>query len=236
MPPDDLKALREADNLGIADHLEAEGIGYTFLHPKANAMLLREEIGRFSQRYEKLHSAQQRGTVSDYLREIGNDRNTTTSPDIASLAAMLRAGKLPQALAKNSSLGRTSEQVARLLRNHAPPSLPANSLTAKEFLEIQAISKKYNTVIDVVGSRAEGEGRNIYTNFPVDKKEKDGEPPTRSDIDFRIDAAHPQIDDIIEDLKKIGNGAGTAGRDWSTNPATPRGRATKPPFIRFFPD
>jgi hypothetical protein len=60
-----------------------------------------------------------------------------------------------------------------------------------------------------------------------------GGPPTRSDIDFRIDAAHPKASELIKDLQGVGNGAGTAGPDWTTNPMTPGGRPTVPPLIRF---
>ena len=114
----------------------------------------------------------------------------------------------------------------------APKTIPANSLTASEVAEIQALAKKYNTTIDVVGSRAAGEGNNIGTNLPVGKQIKGG-PPMRSDIDFRIDAAHPQAEALIQELQKVGNGAGSAGLDWTTNPLTPGGRPTEPPFIRF---
>jgi hypothetical protein len=34
----------------------------------------------------------------------------------------------------------------------------------------------------------------------------------------------------------VGNGAGSAGRQWSTNPAMPGGRPTELPFIRFTPE
>jgi hypothetical protein len=113
-------------------------------------------------------------------------------------------------------------------------TLPSNSITASEAAEIQAIANKYNTTIDVVGSRAAGNGRNIDTNLPVGKQIRGG-PPTRSDIDFRIDAAHPKAADIIRDLQGVGNGAGTAGSKWTTNPTTPGGRPTEPPLIRFNP-
>jgi hypothetical protein len=113
-------------------------------------------------------------------------------------------------------------------------TLPSNSITVREAAEIQAIANKYNTTIDVVGSRAAGQGRNIGTDLPVGKEIRGG-PPTRSDIDFRIDTAHPQAADLIKDLQGVGNGAGTAGPNWSTNPTTPRGRPTEPPLIRFNP-
>jgi hypothetical protein len=118
----------------------------------------------------------------------------------------------------------------------APGTLPANSLTAGEVAEIQAIAKKYNTTIDVVGSRGAGEGRMIDTNLPVGKDPPGAPRTSRSDIAFRIDAAHPQVEALIKDLQKVGNGAGTAGTKWSTNPATPGGRPTEPPFIRFVPE
>ena len=100
------------------------------------------------------------------------------------------------------------------------------TLTAAERAEIQALADKYNTVIDVVGSRAAGTGRNVETTLPVGKGES-----FRSDIDFRIDATHPQVGNVIKDLKEVGNGAGSASTKYSTTT-----RPTKPPFIRFGPN
>ena len=99
------------------------------------------------------------------------------------------------------------------------------TLTAAEAAEIQAIADRYGTTIDVVGSRAEGLGRNIETDFPVGKGWW-----TRSDIDFRIDASDPQVKDLIDDLNGVGNGAGSAGTQWSTKDYN-----TYPPYIRFSP-
>jgi hypothetical protein len=99
------------------------------------------------------------------------------------------------------------------------------TLTESERAEIQAIADKYNTQIDVVGSRAAGEGRNIDTDLPVGEGEG-----TRSDIDFRIDGGHPAVNDLIEELKAVGNGAGSASLKYIYN-----FRPTKEPFIRFTP-
>jgi len=63
------------------------------------------------------------------------------------------------------------------------------ALTEGERAEIQRIANRYNTIIDVVGSRAAGTARNIDTDFPVGKGVG-----SRSDIDFRIDASHPMLD------------------------------------------
>ena len=51
------------------------------------------------------------------------------------------------------------------------PAAPAatGTLTAAEEAEIQAIANRYNTTIDVVGSRAAGQGRNIASDLPVGK-------------------------------------------------------------------
>jgi RHS repeat-associated protein len=100
------------------------------------------------------------------------------------------------------------------------------TLTVAERAEIQAIASRYNTTIDVVGSRAAGAGRNIETSLPAGKGVN-----MRSDIDFRIDASHPQVNDLIKDLKGVGNGAGSASTRYSTTT-----RATTPPFIRFGPN
>ena len=70
------------------------------------------------------------------------------------------------------------------------------------------------TVIDVVGGRAAGRPRNICANFPVGKGSG-----TRSDIDFRIGA-------LIEELNKVGGGAGNASLKRGTNH-----RLTSPPVM-----
>ena len=63
------------------------------------------------------------------------------------------------------------------------------TLTKSEVAEIQAIADRYNTPIDVVGSRASGLGRNINDpSLPVGKG-----PGTRSDIDFRFDTLNPAV-------------------------------------------
>jgi hypothetical protein len=111
------------------------------------------------------------------------------------------------------------------------PPIPApvrapGTLTAAEAAEIQAIAKKYNTTIDVVGSRAAGEGRGLGTNLPVGKGKG-----TRSDIDLRIDTSHPDAAKIIEECNKVGNGAGNASMKHGTDH-----RPTYPPFIRITPE
>ena len=111
----------------------------------------------------------------------------------------------------------------------APVRAPG-TLTAAEAAEIQAIAKKYNTTIDVVGSRAAGNGRNIDTTFPVGK-DVPGGPPTRSDIDFRIDTKHPQVEQLISELQQVGGGAGRASLKHGTDH-----RPTYPPFIRIRPE
>jgi RHS repeat-associated protein len=111
----------------------------------------------------------------------------------------------------------------------APVKCLGSTLTAAERAEIQSIAHEFNTTIDVVGSRAKGRGRNINSMFPPGKH-IDGGPPTKSDIDFRIDADHDRVDELIDRLNNVGNGAGSAGKQWSFQ-AYP----TEPPFIRFFP-
>ncbi|MGL4514967.1 MAG: RHS repeat-associated core domain-containing protein [Lacipirellulaceae bacterium] len=99
----------------------------------------------------------------------------------------------------------------------------AGTLTASEAAEVQVLAKQYNTTIDVVGSRATGQGRNINTTLPVGKG-----PGTKSDIDFRIDTKHPQVDQLISDLQQVGGGAGRASLKHGTDH-----RATYPPYMRF---
>jgi RHS repeat-associated protein len=82
----------------------------------------------------------------------------------------------------------------------------AGTLTSAERAEIQAIADRFGAQIDVVGSRAAGQGRNIENlDFPVGKG-----PNTRSDIDFIVNGQ-----DIInsrgalnDQLNRVGNGAG----------------------------
>ena len=120
---------------------------------------------------------------------------------------------------------RRPSRLGRLTELAAPGT--TGTLTAAEEAEIQAIANKYDTTIDVVGSRAAGEGRNIGTDFPVGKTPAE---TTRSDIDFRIDTSHPQVDQLISELEQVGDGAGSAGTKWGTNQ-----RFSYPPFIRFSP-
>jgi hypothetical protein len=128
------------------------------------------------------------------------------SDNIASLGAMGVTGAIDMA------------RVGRITR-------PAGTLTPAERAEIQAIADKYDTTIDIVGSRAAGNGRNINSNFPKGKGAG-----TRSDIDFRIDTKHPQVDSLIEELKRVGNGVGSADKKYGTDQ-----RQTYPPFIRINP-
>ena len=78
--------------------------------------------------------------------------------------------------------------------------------------------------IDVIGSRAAGNGRNIATDLPVRKGSG-----TRSDIDVRIDG---QVDidtrgGLSSDVGNVGNGAGTV--------ASSTGLPSSPPVIKFRP-
>jgi hypothetical protein len=97
------------------------------------------------------------------------------------------------------------------------------TLTANEMAEVQSIADRFNVTIDVVGSRAAGRGRNVETNLPKGKGRF-----TRSDIDFRFDTRDSRAGEIIEALKGVGNGAGSAGMKWGPEP-------TYPPCIRFVP-
>ena len=80
------------------------------------------------------------------------------------------------------------------------------TLTQKEMEELQKIADEFNTQIDVIGSRAAGEGNNINTNLPIGKGKK-----YRSDIDVRING-QVEIDTqggLSNAIGKIGNGAGS---------------------------
>jgi hypothetical protein len=128
--------------------------------------------------------------------------------------------------AKLARLGEEAAKAAKGAEDLIKAGEAAEGLTGAEREAIQAISNKYGTTIDVVGSRAAGTGRNIESSLPVGKGAN-----FRSDIDFRIDASHPQVDDLISELKGVGNGAGSASTRYSTTT-----RATTAPFIRFTPN
>lgn len=124
---------------------------------------------------------------------------------------------------------RRRRRPARSTRQARPgTALPAGTLTPQEVAEVEAIAKKYGTTIDVVGSRAAGRGRNIDTDLRVGK-DRPGD-PSRSDIDFRIDTKHPDVEQIMAELRRVGRGAGNASRRHGTDH-----RPTQEPFIRISP-
>ncbi len=100
------------------------------------------------------------------------------------------------------------------------------SLTPEEEEAIQEIADKYDTPIDIVGSRGSGKGRNINTDLPPGKGEG-----TKSDIDIKID---PEVDiktggRLSNDLKNIGNHVNVGPRNpYDSNDPYP-------PFVRINP-
>jgi len=105
------------------------------------------------------------------------------------------------------------------------------TLTPDEWAELQRIADAYNTAIDVVGSRAAGRGRNIYTNLPVGKDPPGTPGATRSDIDLRVDG-QAVIDSqgrLADELIEISGGAGNI-HDSSLGVYP-----SYPPFIAFRP-
>ena len=103
------------------------------------------------------------------------------------------------------------------------------ALTESETAEIRAISDRFNGIINVVGGRASGTGRNMDDPTIRVGKVKPGD-PSRSDIDFKFDYTHPQSAEISAEFNKVGNGAASAGPKWSTH-----SKPTFPPYIRFHP-
>jgi hypothetical protein len=81
------------------------------------------------------------------------------------------------------------------------------TFTKQEHKELQDIANKYDTELEVYGSRARNQGRNINRqDLPVGKGQG-----TRSDIDVRIDG---DIDiatkgRLSDDVSSVGNGAGS---------------------------
>lgn len=101
------------------------------------------------------------------------------------------------------------------------------TLTQAERRALQNVADEFQTEIDVVGSRAAGQGRNIHTNLPVGKVPRNA---TRSDIDIRYDG-QLEIDTgggLTNALKNIGVEDLIDAR-----PRLPGG--TEPPFIRIGP-
>jgi hypothetical protein len=104
------------------------------------------------------------------------------------------------------------------------------TLTNGEAAEIQGLANKYNSQIDVIGSRAFGKGRKIRSNLPVGK-DPPGQPgTTRSDIDFRYDG---QVEinhrgGFTDELREVGKGAGAPS--FSSGPGNSRA-----PVIEFRP-
>lgn len=99
-------------------------------------------------------------------------------------------------------------------------------LTYNEVQELQRISNKYRTVFYVIGSRANGSGRNIdKQNLKVGKGIG-----TRSDIDIRIDG---QMDintggRLSHEISNVSNGSG--------NPRPLIGNEPSYPAIIFKPE
>jgi hypothetical protein len=112
-----------------------------------------------------------------------------------------------------------------------PPGLGEGELTQSELSELQRIANKYNTDIDVVGSRGRGEGRNIGTDLPFGKEPRGG---TRSDIDIRIDGqleidTGGRISNDILDAFPNGHAEVHTRMPWSTWPTirvSPGGKVT----------
>ena len=104
------------------------------------------------------------------------------------------------------------------------PDLGENTLTPREIRELQDISDRFGTNVDVIGSRAAGRGRNIDTDLRVGKGSG-----TRSDIDVRIDG-QKDIDTrggLSDAVSDVGNGAGSV--------ASSTGLPSNPPVIKFRP-
>jgi hypothetical protein len=114
-------------------------------------------------------------------------------------------------------------------------TLSKGTLSNAEVGEIQAIAKEFDTTIDVVGSRAARKGRGVGTDLPVGKDAPGAPGTTRSDIDFRVDDAHPQHGALCAACENVGGGAGNASAKHSNNSAS-NGRETYPPYIRVSPD
>ncbi len=104
-------------------------------------------------------------------------------------------------------------------------------LTQSEFDQLQQVAQRYDTEFDVVGSRAEGAGRNIDTDLPVGKDPPEAPNTTRSDIDVRING-QTDINSggrFSDDLRNIDDGSVNIH-----DPGLPE-RPSSPPYIRITP-
>lgn len=116
---------------------------------------------------------------------------------------------------------------ARAIAQRLANRIPIRGILSRaEIDELQEIADRFDTTIDIVGSRGSGTGRNVNKpDLPVGKGRG-----TRSDIDTRVDTNHPQSDAIIDSINNSSGGAANAGANFST-----ADRPTFGPFIRFNP-
>ncbi|MEM6260607.1 MAG: pre-toxin TG domain-containing protein, partial [Planctomycetota bacterium] len=154
------------------------------------------------------------------VQEAGTGRNLVTGEvltagDRITAVVAIFAGPIAKAGQKIFKGGQWLIKWLRKSDDCPTPKVPGpGTLTPTELDELQKIADKYETQIDVVGSRAAGDGRNIDNlDLPVGKAD---EGLTRSDIDTRIDTSHPQADEIIEEVNNVGGGAGNASTKHST--------------------
>jgi len=136
---------------------------------------------------------------------------------------------------KLKNIGVNAPNYSKTLQSHINDKVGVvgeGKLNLLEYHQAKDIANKYDTRLDVVGSRGSAKGREIYKmNLPVGKDLDDAPKTTRSDLDFRIDTQHPQVNNIIEDIKKIGRGAGNASLKHGTDH-----RPTYPPYFSILPD
>jgi hypothetical protein len=154
------------------------------------------------------------------------------APEVAAAAAVAAKATLAAmaAVAAGIGLAAIASSVKDAAENESqdekavegcPSELGPGTLTDEELKELQDLADKHDAQIDVIGSRAEGRGRNISdTTLPAGKGEG-----TRSDIDVRIDG-QKDIESggqLSESIQGVGNGAGSV--------ASSTGLPSKPPVI-----
>ncbi len=128
--------------------------------------------------------------------------------------------------AKDSTKKARDKLLSKLKKDRQPINKTGKGkLTKGEARELQNIANKYKTKIEVVGSRARGEGRNIANQkLPVGKGRN-----TRSDIDIRM-SGQKDINTrgrLSSDLSNVGRGSGQP---------RPRIGESKGPTITFKPE
>src|SRR6267142_857711 len=162
-------------------------------------------------------------TITSSASEVINPRLNTGQRAFAAVTGLIAVGTV---FALDSAFFPPTN-----LRPGPTPAagLPPGTLTAEEARALQAIADRFNTTLDVIGSRAAGLGRNIDDpTLPVELSP--GVKGPRSDIDLRIDGevVIKSGGRFADALKEVGGGAGSIASELGPS-------YSQAPYIRFTP-